>query len=348
MSDQSDRLARELAEAVSEHLHGGTLAVTDVVPIGTGQMSSSLRVSLTTEPAGLLPPTVVVKRASADPASRAASRATRTYEIETSFYRDLRPRLAVNAPRCWCVRYDAADDDFLLVLDDLAPGIQGDQIAGASVDQVAAAVDELAHLHGPLWDDPSLCELPWLNRASPEQRAGTRALLASCWPRFIDRYGDRLDAVTRRLGGDFVADPGSYFDPPEGALTVVHGDFRLDNLLFHPDGGRAAVVDFQTAVLGWGASDLAYLVGGSLPTEVRGAADRAMVDRWIAGLKRYGAAPSDAWRQYRRQAWAGFIMAVVASVLVQRSERGDEMFVTMANRHAAHADDLGSLAAVRS
>ena len=33
-------------------------------------------------------------------------------------------------------------------------------------------------------------------------------------------------------------------------------------------------------------------------------------------------------------------MALAASMLVERTERGDEMFMTMAHRHARHALDL--------
>ena len=347
MSTASDDLGAALATALATHLGDAPLSVGCVESIGTGQMSTSIRVHLETDPPGRLPRTLVVKRPSPDPASRAASRATRTYEIETACYRDVLPRVSVNAPRCWHVQYDEATDDFLLVLDDLAPRIQGDQVTGASPMQVASAVDELVQLHGPVWGDETLTRFGWLNRADAEQRAGTRTLLASCWPRFLDRYGDRLDAVVRRVGHSFVVDPGTYFDPPRGELTVVHGDFRLDNLLFDPAGGRTAVVDFQTAVLGLGATDLAYLAGGSLPTEVRRLHDRELVERWTTGLEAFGARPSDPWGQYRRQAWAGFIMAVVASVLVQRSDRGDDMFVAMANRHAAHADDMDALSAVR-
>ena len=36
------------------------------------------------------------------------------------------------------------------------------------------------------------------------------------------------------------------------------------------------------------------------------------------------------WEQYRRYAFGGLIMAIVASFLVRRTERGDEMFITMA------------------
>jgi hypothetical protein len=37
---------------------------------------------------------------------------------------------------------------------------------------------------------------------------------------------------------------------------------------------------------------------------------------------------------------AGLFMAVVASMIVQQTERGDDMFMVMANRHGRHALDL--------
>ena len=35
-------------------------------------------------------------------------------------------------------------------------------------------------------------------------------------------------------------------------------------------------------------------------------------------------------------------MAVVASMIVQQTDRGDEMFTAMAARHSRHAIDLGA------
>ena len=52
---------------------------------------------------------------------------------------------------------------------------------------------------------------------------------------------------------------------------------------------------------------------------------------------------SEVWDAYRRFAFGGLIMAVVASTLVRRTERGDEMFTVMADRHARQALDLDSL-----
>jgi hypothetical protein len=45
---------------------------------------------------------------------------------------------------------------------------------------------------------------------------------------------------------------------------------------------------------------------------------------------------------YRRYAFAGYLMAVGASMLVERTARGDEMFLAMARRHAAQIVDLRS------
>jgi hypothetical protein len=48
------------------------------------------------------------------------------------------------------------------------------------------------------------------------------------------------------------------------------------------------------------------------------------------------------WQAYRRASFAGFGVTVIASMIVQQTPRGDEMFLTMARRHARHALDLGA------
>jgi aminoglycoside phosphotransferase (APT) family kinase protein len=47
--------------------------------------------------------------------------------------------------------------------------------------------------------------------------------------------------------------------PPEAGTTVVHGDFRLDNTIFHPSEARIlAVLDWELSTLGDPLADFAY------------------------------------------------------------------------------------------
>jgi aminoglycoside phosphotransferase (APT) family kinase protein len=47
--------------------------------------------------------------------------------------------------------------------------------------------------------------------------------------------------------------------PPSAATTVVHGDYRLDNAIFHPDEPRIlAVLDWELSTLGDPLADFAY------------------------------------------------------------------------------------------
>ena len=141
---------------------------------------------------------MVAKLPSDDPTSRATSQAMQSYLIETSFYAELAPTLRVRAPGCHHVAYDPVTDDFTLLLEDLAPAEQGDQITGCSVDVAALAVGHLPELHAPRWGDPTLRDLAWLHRVTPDRVAFAGAMYLMLLDAFEQRYDGRIDPVHHR------------------------------------------------------------------------------------------------------------------------------------------------------
>lgn len=308
-------------------------------PIGTGQVADSYRLALQWSRPDAGPPTLVAKVTAASETSRAAAAATRTYEVEVGFYRDLAPTLPVRSPQCHFAGHDQDTDGYVVLLEDAAPAVQGDQLAGCSLDQAGAALDELALLHGPRWADPRLRDLPWLNRHSEGSTGDMAVLVRLMLPQFLERYAERLspDVVA---AVEHLAEHLPEYLERDPWPTVAHGDFRVDNLLF--GGERVFVLDWQTVRLGPALSDVSYFLGGSLTLEDRRDHEEDLVRHYHERLLAAGGdlAWDECWAGYRRYAYDGLIMAVVASILVGQTDRGDDMFVIMAERSGRHAIDL--------
>ncbi len=306
-------------------------------PIGTGQMCDSLRLTLDVADDG--PATIVAKLPAADPTSRATALALRSYEIEVRFYQQLAPDLPIRTPHVHHADIDVATASFVLLFEDLAPAEQGDQLASCA--SARLAVDELVRLHAPRWGDPALAELDWLHRDPDGNRLFMLGLLPTLWDGFRERYADRLGTEVHEVGGQLFGRLEEHLTLDTAPWTVTHGDYRLDNLLF--TGDRVAVVDWQTAVHGPALNDVAYFLGAGLLPDSRAQHEDELVRRYHAGLVEAGVAGYDwdrCWRDYRRGTVAGLIMAIAASMLVEQTERGDDMFMAMAHRHARHALDL--------
>jgi hypothetical protein len=316
-------------------------------PVGTGQMADTVRFALTYEPAGTGPATVVGKFTSGDPQSHATGRIMRAYEVEVRFYAEIAPRVAVRHPGLLFAAVDPEEAWFTLLLQDVTGASQGDELAGCDADTAAAALRQMAGLHGPCWEAPDLAASPWVNRATPDSDAFTASIVTGVFPGFLERYGDRLEPAHVDLLRAFLPRLGEWMARPRGPGTVVHANFRLDNMLFTPGDPDPVVVDYQTVNWGGAAYDLAYFVGGSLEPEVR----RAHVDDLLAGYQRalgdHGVTDyplDELQKDYRRECFGGLMMAVGASMMVKQTERGDEMFLTNTRRHAEQALDLDALA----
>jgi hypothetical protein len=106
------------------------------------------------------------------------------------------------------------------------------------------------------------------------------------------------------------------------------------------------VVDWQTVAVNIGPADVAYFCGAGLLPDTRASHERSLVERYGSGLAAHGVdVDVDAlWDGYVLGSAGGYLMAVLASQIVERTDRGDEMFAVMAERHAAQIRHVGLLA----
>jgi len=293
------------------------------------------------------PATIVGKFPSPNEESR-ASGARGGYRAETLFYTALAGDLACVTPAC---HYGAISDDqstFTLLLEDLAPKRQGDQIAGASDDEIEVAVRNLAGLHAPRWGDPSIERLDWMATGIGDEYA---LYIEMGTPAFIDRYRDRLSEEDVDVLRGFAAGVKNWTKRRPEIKTLVHGDYRLDNLMFEAtdDGILVAAVDWQTLSVGCGGQDLAYLLGNSSPPDQRRAHEERMLSAYRTAMAEYGVdlSAEQVRADYIYGAFQGPSITMLGSLAVGQTDRGDDMFMAMVERSCAQIRDLDALSLIR-
>jgi hypothetical protein len=327
---------------------GATVRGFDATRIGTGQIGKCIRFRLELANGGRdVPATLIGKFPSDDPISRQTGVDLGNYRREVEFYRQLASRLTIRTPSCYYGEIEGEGPHFALLLSDAAPAEPGDQLRGCSVAVARAAVLELPGLHAPTWNDPSICGVDWISEPSLETREQHREWYRSLLPGFFDRYAARLDPDSRAILEQVAASDGHPFGGRPAPFALTHVDYRLDNLLIDQrrDPPTVTVVDWQSVTVGSPLSDVAYFLGAGLLPEERRRCEEGIVREYHHRLLDAGVAGyswTDCWTDYRRGAFAGFLVTVIASMIVQETARGNEMFVAMAQRHTRHALDLAA------
>ncbi|MEQ1538685.1 MAG: aminoglycoside phosphotransferase family protein [Sphingorhabdus sp.] len=314
--------------------------VSDVAaqPIGTGQVGATYRLTLTGKDA---PATLVAKLPSNDDLSRSTGKSHLTYLRESRFYQQFAGRKPMAVPDHLYIAFDDDSHDFTLIMHDLPTHVQGNQLAEPSRKEALLAVDAAASIHAAWWGDPILDTLDWPNgtKAVPPP-LDVDMLYTMFWPAFCDRYGDRVNPDMHTVGEAFVGKLGGHFEQRASPRCLTHNDFRPDNMLFDlNDAGKPIViVDWQTTGVGVGIGDIAYYAGTAFDAESRRTIEPELLHHYRNGLIARGVTESDLAEidnDYALSAVSGFLMGVTAAMVVERTDRGDDMFLAMARRSAA-------------
>ncbi len=319
--------------------------------VGTGQTGATYRVSVSyaSNPSGL-PDTFVIKLPAGDDAVR--DRVTLGYRSECAFYASVAARVRVPTPQCFHCEINADATEYALLLADAAPAVQGDQLAGCGEREALLAVTALAGLHGPTWCGQEWPTFPGLAMAQLDEAgaAGMGDVARMCAEITVDKLGAQLgeddcETLTAALG---LVTP--WVSAPLGRFSLIHGDYRLDNMLFDPDGEQVWVVDWQTLGVGLPARDLAYFTATSLRPELRSAIERDLVAAYHDALLGHGVTGYDAetcWQDYRFGVLQAPLICALGFVFATGTDRGDDMIATMLRRACRAIRELGTLELVR-
>ncbi len=316
---------------------------------GVGLMGEITRFVLTYESGdAAAPASVVVKLGSPEPANLAIAKAFFLHAREHGFYQHLAARVPVRVPRLYYGDFDEASHGVVLVLEDLSHLEAPDQVAGADAAQARSAIREAARLHAAYWgrvDEGPMTA--FADAAEPTGRHAAQMGFAASIAPACERFAAAVSPQARRKAEAFAPKVAAHLATvARAARTFVHGDFRLDNMLF--SGGRPTLVDWQLSGRGGALYDVGYFLAGSVSTAVRREIEREVLEEYhgilcAQGVAHYGF--EQCWQDYRGGVLASLLVPViVCGSLDLTTERGRRLAQAGLSRHFAAVEDLQAAA----
>ena len=264
-------LPSELVEFVLRHTRARS--IDDIEPVqtlwsGYGQL---LRLSLT----GAEWPTVIVKRVQwpttrTHPrgwnSSYSHERKVRSYRVEEHWYRAYAARCdpPCRVPRCLAA--DRSEDGVVLLLEDLDAVGFDTRRESVGPAELEACLTWLAEFHAEFMG------------AKPDGLWNT----GTYW--HLATRPDELSALEEGPLKHAAAEIDRRLNECE-FRTLVHGDAKLANFCFSPDGHQVAAVDFQYVGGGCGMKDLAYFISSCMDESEAEHAEASLLDRYFRSFR---------------------------------------------------------------
>ncbi len=326
---------------------GGEVSDVQVRPLGssngfTGQVA---RLAMTAESS--VPSSLIAKFPNADEGRKALFHRLGYAARELSFYREIAPSSPVRVPRLYFGDVDSKTGDSLLLLEDLgAARCLGRSDNNCSIDDAVDAVKAIALFHAAHWG--RLDQFEWI----PDARLGAAktqgAFTGSWWPVFAERVSAQapdlmrpdgaLTALADRIGPRFIAFKEAL---ARGPSTIVHSDFRSDNL-FRDDAGQIAVIDWENMFRGRGPIDIAVLVLASLSIENRRGHEYELLQAYVQTVQDAGVGDftaEECLRDYRLGLINSIVVMVLGVVVLDVMAQRDGWAVEMLRRIEAAVVD---------
>ena len=302
------------------------------------------------QPQSTLPHTLVAKLHAPDEPLRAKTRPFTPDKREILFYQHLADEIPLRTPRCYYSTMNVTDGRYVRILEDLSPAKVGDQIRGSTAEETALALRAIACFHAHWWQNEKFEEFDWLAGSPTDSDAITRWVLdqyQKAFPIFVNKAGTLLTDAAKAFGRQLpekLTDRLQFEKPPR---TVVHGDFRLENVFFGDSLGKQgfAVIDWQDISRGEGVWDVAWFIGGCLQvTSNRQMEERQLLKIYHETLKANGVNGytfEACWEDYCLAMSRYFVQAVLmVASLNPENDRENKLAQAVAERFIAAITDL--------
>ena len=241
---------------------------------GVGLLGLVVRVELAYETdVDVGPPTVVIKFAHPVPANR-RDRDERP-DVRARGHVLPSDRAARGCPQTRVLRGRARTletGEAIVVLEDLRGYRAGDQVEGCDAETAKDIIDAFVPLHATFWGDTDRDILATAMRIDGEYIEGFSPAPEGTWRRAVEMFGHCMtdyvrDGIERYIGS--IRELHTLMGAR--TKTLVHGDVRLDNVMFGEEEGhhKIMLVDWQAIMVSNPLQDLAYLVSQNVRTEER-------------------------------------------------------------------------------
>lgn len=248
---------------------------------------------------------------------------------ESWFYRKAAGCSGIAVPRCYANQIDPATGQSVLLLEEVPVAHSSTWLQGLNLLQARLALGTAAKLHAIWWvkeSSPEIRELTEVLSGNTESEADlVGKLYNDAWPKFVKQFGKQISTEVMQFGEAVVGNMRSVdrlLDP--SPKTLVHGDFRLDNLLFTVQNGEATcwVIDWEDCFYGSGLIDISWLLGGGLQKgDIKEEAN--LLKLYYLALIRSGV-DGYSWEQclddYHRAMCSSFVQGVLTAVSGMKSK----------------------------
>lgn len=320
------------------------ISIVGLQPIGHGNLSETVKANITYNAnAAKAISSVVCKLTSGIPGAVDIAGLQDVYAREVAIYKLFGEAPPLNVPRAYLAAASPDGRALNLVLEDLSQRTAlGNQIAGCSPAEAKAVVTEFAKLHVAYWKDAVIAQAPWLlgrrnNTANVDETFQAGAQI------FRERFNGRMDA--RHLDGmdRFLGHASAWTKAKCGTETLIHGEARVDNVLFEEtkDGPAAWLIDWQFADLGSPMFDTAYFLAGSLASADRKACERELIAMHQSMIAKKDASYTldRAFADYAAALPFALFTTVGAATVVPPGEHTDRLLMTLLSRNVDALED---------